>query len=361
MADTPPPSEDIIIDLDVNQISRANGRGTATATLSSVLRGKNWLGSLPGAPKNDDSNGLIFITKPDMNLSYDNIGTNRELAPLLTQDSNTLPYAVKMSLDPWGAINRDYSSPLVDRMSAFIHLLDNTLTSCDGWPDYVLNEYISQPGKRGQQLILSRGIIDKYGKVDLSVGHQNIKGDPVNLIYNAMIQYRTKIMKGTMAMYPRNVAANRADYQSRFYRFVFDVTRRFVTQFTCNSVCFPRAAPLGAVMNYNINKPINEGYDEISNSWVGVGCWHNDPLVLREFNRAVVKFNPMMADSRRSGVYTLVPHQYQKYFKFYGYPRIDTTTLEFQIWVDNGIYRTILESVGIDPNEPVEEGEMFWN
>jgi hypothetical protein len=242
-----------------------------------------------------------------------------------------------------------------------MHILDNTLMSCDGWPDYVLDEYVSPPGKMGQSIILSKGIIDKYAPVTLNVSHQNIKGDPVNVMYNAMIQYRLKIRRGLMSPYPINTARFKVDYQSRFYRFVMDVTKRYVTQFTCNSVCFAKAAPLGAVMNYNINKPINDGYDEISTSWPGVGVWHNDPLVLREFNRTVVRANPMMADGRRESNYVQVPHAYTKYFSFYGYPRVDIKTLEFQVWVDKPTYRDVLLSVGIDPNEPVhQKGDTFW-
>ena len=169
-----------------------------------------------------------------------------------------------------------------------------------------------------------------------------------------------------MSPYYRNVVANLRDYQTRFYRLVFNTTFTHVTQFTMTSAAWPMTYPGGAVFNYSSNKPINEGYDQYTMQWSAMHCWHNDPLVIREFNRTVLRFNPLMAANTRTTHYKEVPPGYIKYFNYYGYPYIDPDTLEFQLWVKKERYIEILLSVGIAPDISLEDickdttGDIFW-
>ena len=359
--------DNVYLDINVNAITRELGMGSSGSSLSNAIKGKNWLGGTTQAPKNDDNLGLLFCTRPDLNLSYDNIGVNRELHSLLTNDPNTLPYIVKMWLDPRQCDRVGKTSHSVDPDYPFLPLIDNTITECSGWPDYVLEKKVSQPGKYGQQISVPKGTIQKYSEFPLTTTHQNIKGDAVGLLLSTYLHYmHNTLVTGTMSPHKVNVARNLRDYQVRFYRLVLNTLGTHVTQFTMTTATYPMTLPTGAIFNYSTEKPVNEGYDQYSVQWSAMHCWHNDPLVIREFNRTVYTRNVMMTSKNRALFYKEVPPPYLKYFTFNGYPLIDPDTFEFQVWVPKDVYIETLLSLNIKPDIEPDDigrdtvGDIFW-
>lgn len=343
-------TQDVIVNLDMSAYGKGRGASPWTS-LSDTFRGKNWIGGIPNLPKNDDFVGLNFITRPELNLSYDNIGTNRILTPLNTSDPLTAQYAVKMYLDSLGTVKRGYASPLVDAASAFIPLLDNTIIEASGWPDLMLDETISDEGKYKEQYGRLKGVTNRLSNWSLNMSHINPKGSPINLFYSSYIAYVEALHQGRLFPYDENVVKNRYDYHMRYYRLILDPFKDTVVMFGCNGYMYPRTDPIGEVLNYATDKPGNDGYDTISVQWSCFGAYYNDPRVLYEFNRSVIKANPLMASGSRELNYQRVPPALLQYFNSEGYPFIDLKTNKFQVWVKPSVWRKTLARVGINPSD----------
>ena len=87
--------------------SRTVGKGSQTRAFQEVMYGLDTMpGQGAGLPKNTDTQGLVFFTRPTMNLSYDNLALDRRLSPLMTNDPQTYPFMIRSLLDPYAARDR---------------------------------------------------------------------------------------------------------------------------------------------------------------------------------------------------------------------------------------------------------------
>ena len=141
------PRSDLQKSIDI--ITRESGQGGAYTSMQDATRGINHSGYGSRLPANNEQYGLTFFTRPELNLSYDNIISQRKTQPLATTDRNSIHYAIRAMLDPTG--HRDevngYETPMVDPDSPFLPILTNTLTSISGWPDTVLDTYSTAEGR----------------------------------------------------------------------------------------------------------------------------------------------------------------------------------------------------------------------
>ena len=62
---------------------------TLSESMTNTFKGPNILTNTPMLKPNTNNNGYIFTTRPDLNLTDENIQVERRLMPLLT--SNTIP------------------------------------------------------------------------------------------------------------------------------------------------------------------------------------------------------------------------------------------------------------------------------
>ena len=96
--------------------------------------------SRPILPSVSDKQVMYFFTKPDCNLTYDNVKRARKLTWLADyEDEYSMANAIRCMLSPTGFYtggpkNKEVRSKLVDDKLAFIPLLSNTLKSASGHP-----------------------------------------------------------------------------------------------------------------------------------------------------------------------------------------------------------------------------------
>lgn len=342
--------KDVVVGLDMTYYGQNRGASSWTS-IADNFKGKNWLGGIPNTPKNDDFVGLNFITRPELNLQYDNIGTNRILTPLNTNDPLTAQYAMKMYLDPVGCVERGYSSPLADPAYAFLPFLDNSIIDASGWPDITMDEDVSNEGHYKEQFGRLKGVTNRLAPFSLNINHVNTKGSPINLFYSTILAYVEALNKRRLYPYTKNVVENRYDYFFRYYRFVLDPFHDKVVMSGCNGYMYPRTDPIGSVMNFATSKPINDGYDTVSVQWSCFGAFYNDPRILHEFNRTVCYHNPLMKDSTRRATYQRVPASMLSNVNYRGYPFIDLRSNQFQVWVRPEDWRRQLALVDLKPED----------
>lgn len=342
---------------ELNIINRLSGLGARDETLNNEFYGINRLGFNSAIPVNTDGHGLTFFTRPRMNLSYDNLGMLRTLAPLLTGDQNTYQRAIRAYLDPVGHRSTDtrveegYRTRLVDQNSPFIPLLTNNLLSLSGWPDPSLNTYSSKEGIQKEQWSMVDDVLKFYGTFDLQATFRNIAGDPITLLFQTWLTYASAVYMGSLLPYPDSIVENEIDYQTRIYRLILDPSKRFVQKIAACGAAFPTANSLGTLFNFSKDDVFQMEGKQISIPFRCIGAEYQDPILIREFNTITMQFNPcLMDDQRNNRMVKLKPREFG-FFNHYGYPLIHPRTSELEWWVFKEDYADLVTS-GYDEYNP---------
>lgn len=337
---------------EVDFISKLNGYGSLTSAQSNNIRGINLNRHGTPAPKNKDHFGLTFFTRPDLNMSYDNLGADRMLSSLLTEDSKSMARAIRVLLDPrgekeGGTMFPGRRSDLVDERQAFIPMLTNGLVSMSGWPDLTVDTYTSKEGVYKEAYSMVDGTTHLFNSFDLTANFRNIQGDPITLLFAIWIRYASLVYDGTIVPYPDNMFQNRIDYQTRVYRLVLNEDLTHVQKIAACGAGFPVASPLGAAFNYSTESEWNEENDQLSVPFRCIGANYLDPILIKEFNQVVYDKNVYMQDKNRnskmvkidvkgeSGGYEDIGVMLKNILSHRLYPRIDPYTLELEWYADN--------------------------
>ncbi|MBE0438201.1 MAG: hypothetical protein IBX57_00345 [Gammaproteobacteria bacterium] len=348
---------------DVDFASKLNGVGSLSSAQSDNLRGINLNLSGTPAPKNQDSYGYTFFTRPDLNMSYDNLAMNRMLTPLLTDDTKSMARALRCMLDPRGERQGQQSikSEIFNYRQAFLPVLTNNLINISGWPDIVADTYTSKEGVYKESYSMVDGTTHIFNTFDITANFRNIQGDPITLLFAVWVTYQSMVYDGTMVPYPDLILENEIDYNTRIYRLVMDETYKYVQKIAACGAAFPLAAPLGASFNYSNETNYNQDNDQISIPFRCMGVNYLDPILVKEFNQTVVNKFPSMSDKSNNRNHLMVQisdtESYGDDGNFsvnpkYGaigrtlmnllnyslYPRINPDTMELEWWTTKSEY-----------------------
>jgi len=327
------------INTTLNDIWKSTMVGDVRSAIGAALYGINHRQTPGAVPINRDGNGLTFFTRPQLNLTDDNASVLRTMVPLLTTEPESIQRMVRKLLDPR---QQDLPCSLVDDKLAFIPILTNHLLSCSGWPDPSLDVHTSKPGVYKEEFSLYDSVTDKYSSWNLSTTFRNMVGDPIGLILQTWLDYGSAVFRGDMTPYADFIASNTYDYNTRIYRLVLDRNRRLVQKIACTGASIPLNNPQGNSFNFEHDRPINQGNDQIQVNWRCIGYQYNDHILVREFNAAVGIFNPAMRDANYYLDMVQVPEAALLLFNNMGYPRIDPDSLELQWWVSQDQYEAIM-------------------
>lgn len=334
---------------DVDLISRHTGLGEITSSVHNMLYGVNHLGQRNPIPYNTDNVGLVFFTKPRMNLSDINLGLDRVFTPLLTNQANSYQRAIRAILDPVGA-TLDKSCPLVDNKTPFIPLLSNNLISLTGWPDPVALHYTSPEGPEKESWSMIDDVAVMNGQFTLNANFRNIEGDPITLLIFLWIRYAAQVYGGLFMPHMDSVIENEKDYETRIYRLMLDPSRQYVQRIAACGSAFPAAPSLGQAFNYNIDKPyVEDMASSIQVPFQCTGVDYQDPITIEEFNFLSEVFNPDLQEGNRNTRMVEVPKRHLARFSNRGYFRINNQSSKLEVWVDRDEYHdTVNRSRAID-------------
>lgn len=337
----------------------AEGIGGLYTAATRAFYGINHQNTGAALPANYDLHGYTFFTRPRMKLSDSNCIRDRSLTYLLNENALTVPRAIRALLDPIGSgtvsnfthadgltKTNQYPCPLVDPLNPFITILSNTLTSLSGWPDISVDTYESDSGIQKEKWAKYDGIAKYYGTFDLNASFNNMRGDPLGLLFNSWVTYGTRIgFDELMIPWIDSVIDQEKDYETRIYRLVMDPTKTFVQKIACTGASFPTNSNTGASFDYDANKPVNQKQDQHSMSFKCQGAIYYDPYTAVAFNITVVDFNPNMYPNNRTRVYTKIPTAHRRYFRDEGYPWINLKTSELEWYVPNARYKQVMDSI----------------
>ena len=333
----------------IGNISRATGYGNLSTAFTNMFRGINYRGPGNPLPINTDQHGFTFFTRPCLNLSYDNISSNRMFTPMLTENPLSLQRIVRAYLDPRANQFQNLTTPLVDPLNAFIPLLSNSLINMGGWPDVNMQTYTTKSGMMNEEFSMVDGSARILNVWDSTLNFRNIKGDPITFFFLVWVFYASMVYLGHFDPYMDMIIDNEVDYNTRIYRITLDQSKQFVTKIA-STIAYPTVVPLGASFNFTEDHPLIRDIDQISIQFRCMGAEYYDPIIIQEFNTVVSMFNPGMADGNRQSMYQKLSLSERMFFNYNGYPYINPNTFEFEIWVDKAMYNAWTSgSLNLDP------------
>lgn len=326
----------------IDDIARLSGRARVYGSISDLYAGYDHRNAGSAFSKNKDHFGLVFFTRPRMNMSYNNIIEDRHFEPMMREDPKSLHNALRLMFDdrlPRLIHHPDHGnvgtvSSIFDNRQAFLPLITNTCTSISGWPDIVVNSYQSQEGIRKEVYGFVDDIADINGSFDLHLTLDNLEGNPHTSFFQFWTRYMSNVYTGHFVPYPDYIIENRIDYNTSAFRLVLDRTKKFVTNIARAHGGYPQASPLGNLFNYSKESPYQNYVDQVTVPMRFYGAEYNDPINIDEFNLIVGMYNPDMRDDRRSQSMHKLDHREITSMNYRGFPRIDPTTMELEWWVD---------------------------
>lgn len=329
------------------EIARNRGFAPPDRTITEAFQGLNIIGRNSPIPTNTENHGLTFFTRPDMNMSYDNLAVDRVLSNMLSDNPRSVSRMLRGYFDK-RLVDNGLNVPGIDNRNAFIPLLSNNLVSLSGFPDITLNTNTSPPGLYKEEYSYVDDVPYLYQTYDLQASFRNIEGDPITFLFLTWAWYMGLVYEGRLMPYPDNVLFNRVDYQSRVYRLVLDRSRKRVVRIACANVVFPTGVPTGNIFNFEAEgseSPFPDAAQNISMNFRAIGMRLYDNLIIHEFNTVVGIFNPTMKDDRREDEMQLLKHYEYAYFNYTAYPRVNPENNDMEWWVDKPVYQAKMGNV----------------
>ena len=333
------------------------GYGPLNAGITSAFTGHNYRGLGNPAPVNNEQYGMVFFTRPRLNLSYDNLIRDRTFVGMLNENEASIPRAIRCILDPklekLGSAAGPITSRLSDPHNAFISIASNCLETMSGWPDPYIDTYTSRSGIYKDEWSMVDSYCKNYSAWDMSCNFRNIVGDPIGFMFHAWTQYASLVREGTFDPHMEMIMENEIDYNTRIYRVILDPSRRFVTRISACGAAFPTSNSIGSMFNYSTDGIYNRDGDQISVTFRCMGAMYYDPILIDAFNKTVWMFNEAMrseeqtaedphGDALRLRTLVKLPPAERHLFHGQGYPRINPHTAELEWWIPKVDYDATL-------------------
>lgn len=330
----------------VDTVVRSTGWGAVNTAIGDSFFGINHRQTPNAIQVNKDNYGMVFFTRPKLNLTTENIRGVRLLAPLLTNQPASIQRIVRCLLSPDlqrgrgdGAV---VNSPFVDPHQAFIPILTNHILSMSGWPDVVVPKRIIEEGMYKEAYGFVDGVSANYSAYNITANFRNIPGDPINALFFIWAHYMSLVYEGTIVPFPEMIVQNEIDYMTRIYRLVLDPTKTKVQKIAACGAAWPEGPQMGAAFNFESDRPFNNSQDQISISFQAFGAMYQDDILIDEFNRTTQLFNVGLEDRNRESLYKQVPLAALGLFNHRGYPRINPDNYDLEWWVDRDDYKEVL-------------------
>jgi len=293
-----------------------------------------------------DSSALLFMTRPDLNLSADNIRTVRQLYPLLTKNEYTLQRWVRATLDPHYingfSAGKASVAPgkcgLVNNQQAFIPVLTNALKTMSGWPDYIFPKYTSSEGNFKQVYQQVDGTAEINNDISLSATFSDLRGNPILQLFTIWGLVATLQYEGRIAPWPNCIMGDELNYTTRMFTLVLDEFKHTVTHIASASPGFHNNVPMGEMFNINREDPASSRVRDINIQFSVPGVEYDDPILITEFNTLGAQFKPELLPEHITQYMIKLPIAEKNHFKHTSYPRINVDTLELEWWVDKPLY-----------------------
>jgi hypothetical protein len=286
-----------------DELYKSAGFGGFYNQLQTVVSEINRYGPTPLAP-NRVSSGYTFITRPQLNLSTSNILNNRVLSILDTDDSRDINFMIRGLLDPrWYMTwmeKTNQISKLLNPHNALFTPLCNTLLSCTGWPDFVLEADKGDAGFFNEGLSIASGSDRMKRGADLSLTFKEIHGGIIMTIFHMWVEYMAAVVKNEVVAYPQEIDQRRLNYTVSIYRFIMTPDKQYIQHCAKATGCFPLNVPLGNVFNVNQGELHVAAAKEFTINFTANIVEYDDPIIPYEFNLLMKRYWPNIDSAFRN-------------------------------------------------------------
>lgn len=356
---------DSIVSKTLDELFSSFTTGSLDRAIINNLRGFNHRQTPGMVPSNRDMPGLVFFTRPQLNMQRDNIRNVRQLSQLMTTTGPSMQNYIRCMLDPRlmtgvhfakaGTI-KPIDCPIVDNLQAFIPVLTNSCTSMSPWPSISVPTFTSTPGLYNEAFSMVDGRVLNDESWDLNVNFRNTRGDPILYLFYVWALYMSMVFEGKLVPYLDMITENEIDYNTRVYRLTLDYQKRKVTKIAACHAAFPIGVPVGDAFGIPGDQTYSDANKDIGMTFRCIGASYFDTILVKEFNEVVGIFNPDMTDARRNQNMLPVPHSLLPMFNNRGYPYIDPMTMELQWFISiNDYYENAGQALANIPQGDVEE------
>lgn len=325
-------------DNTLRRLQLTGGLGDFTAANALTMYGLNHMKMPLPTSGNKDSQGYVFFTRPDLNLSYHNLAQDRQFALMINNPNDSVWGYVRAVLAGRGA--KDYPSPFVNPNNPFIPILTNNLKNLSGWSEVTVDPQTSDAGIYNEAHSMADGFSKDYSVKNLNATFSNQIGDPLNKLFTTWTRYSMMVKEGVMDPYLEYLIMNIIDYNTRIYVLVMDPTKRFIQNIAATGAAFPLNSQLAAKFDYDKEKPLKDSSDDISIQFQCMGMIYDDPILMAEFNMLVDAFCPMISQ----GKYKKLTGEEVKAHNMLGIPRINTETGQLDWYVSPNNYMGKLDA-----------------
>lgn len=369
--------------------------GLINKSISQTMTGLRTSHKRINVPVSKDNHGFVFMTKPQLNLSADNIMRYRPFMPLLNKNKASLGAWIRGTLDPrWARfgdrapyltarvadlgsqdtarsnaervdnypagekdsyraplvngtgklyIPEDIYSSQVDVYSPFINIITNNVVQISGFPDIDMPVFTADPNRIGSSFQMIDGIENLNMPVDLTITVQDLIGDPVFNLFRVLSLYPGRIYGNQMMRYPDFIIEDCLDYNIRLYRLIMAADGETIHHIGTAYPGFVQGIAIGHHFDYNIDMPLRED-NLVSIRMMSSGVAYDDPVIIDDFNTTVMYANKSMR-GKKDGM-TLIPNSVAHQFSYERvYPFIDTNSYKLQWWTDNKTYARVSKEV----------------
>ena len=329
-------------DLESSRIAIGTPYGNLDMKYGNAMKGLSKVTLLDTRESATDNIGFTFFTRPMLNLSEVNLNRDRIMKKLLQNKSISDKY-IRIMFDRLLYFKENIACDQADNLQAFIPIFTNNLDSISGFIDPSVDSYISPNGSRKQQYALLDGTDQINEVIDLNVVYKNTYEDAIVTAFTIWLRYIVNVKQNLMVPYTGFIARRIIDYHSRIFRLVMTEDKRYVKRIAATGPIYPDVNSVGKYFDVpSSNAVYNEQTKTHSVRFKAMGIEYNDPILLKEFNRTVGFFNPMMrkindgADPKSVGMVKLSAEG-ENILQYEGYPRINLKTNELEWYVVGSI------------------------
>lgn len=345
------------------------GKGLPNEILTNALSGFNHRIVTQQLPVHRQIEGYAFITRPDINLSLDNIANSRFFSDLAAAPIGSVEYATLAALDAECPLTNPearygtpcYSQVPFDNLQAFVPIMSNTVKELSGFPDQTLDVWMSEEGAFREQYGMVDSVYEVNNAFTLNATFANTVGEATMLYIRGIMEWASGVRRGIFKPKTYNQVARRIDYQSRIYIFKFDPLGKRIINWGAAMVAWPMNDNEGSLLNHSTTNPVQDITKELNIQFQCIGARYRDTLLFESFNEVVSYFNPDLVPSSGGGGSTFtydtyvpmganglveVPQDEMHLFNWRGYPIIDVDTRAFRWYVPIDEYYRIRKEGG---------------
>jgi hypothetical protein len=270
------------------------------------LRGFRILGKGPVMmPLSNNTIGLMFITRPQLNLTDDNIKRSERLISLYGVSPNSIGAYIRSMLDE--RYGNSIYCPFINNKLPWITCLTEYLKISTGFSDLQAKIDTSEPGLREQVYQRVASKIEENGQYTMTQTYNNPAPGVIPELFRIWGDYYSEVRSGDRQCYPRDkyLMGNRIDYDCRIYHLIMNKDTEYLEHIFATIQSIPSTYPAGSIANIDntSNSLRGEGQDDFSIQFSSVGMRFNEWGLIQSFNEHQYMYNPALKPGSRESNY----------------------------------------------------------